>query len=132
MLLPKWFQPIMNFLDKTWDDKSGWGKLKRITAQLSPDSNMKKILTVLWQSRFYETKCCKRLQLREKRGKYVVCTLLILSLVFVGFYVCRLLLWGKWASYLRCLLNYGFDVKTWQRSGKSLPCIQCCFTRLNL
>ena len=97
MLLPKWFQPIMNFLAKTWDDKSGWGKLKRITTQLSPDSNKKKFSQYYGSLGFMRQSVVKDYNW-EKKGKYVVCTLLILSHVFVGFYVCRLLLWGKWDS----------------------------------
>ena len=88
------------------------GEIKKNHNSTFSRFKQEKILTV--HSRFYETKCCKRLQLREKKRE--VCCVCVhfwfLSLVFVGFYVCRLLLSGKCDSKLSCLPI--FYVKTWK------------------
>ena len=65
------FNQLWTFWLKTWDDKSGWGKLKRITTQLSPDSNKKKFSQ--YTLGFMRQSVVKDYNWEKKRGKYVVC-----------------------------------------------------------
>ena len=58
----------MKFLAKTWDDKSGWGKLKRITTQLSPDSNKKKFSQYYGSLGFMRQSVVKDYNWEKKEG----------------------------------------------------------------